>query len=268
MLTVPMILFILPTLFIVLLGPAGISIVDTFSKKNPNAPSTTSAGQVRAAGSHRARCADPRRTLATARPRLARIPRSGQRARDRAALRMAGPICLRPERLDRPMPRLRRQLAQAFVIGEIALHRCRVEIEPRHLLGRPAGRLAARRSAPASAAPAATRSAPSRSGAGSPIASGVISGQRQRQRQIERQRRVSGRQLEAAPVARLRLFVPADEIIGDADQLQQLGIVRGVLIGDRRAAGRQARACRSSGRRGRDRATRRGSRASRASAAL
>jgi tight adherence protein C len=38
MLTVPMILFILPTLFIVLLGPAGMTIADTFSKKNPNAP--------------------------------------------------------------------------------------------------------------------------------------------------------------------------------------------------------------------------------------
>jgi tight adherence protein C len=32
MLTVPMILFILPTLFIVLLGPAGINIMDTFNK--------------------------------------------------------------------------------------------------------------------------------------------------------------------------------------------------------------------------------------------
>ena len=32
MLTVPMILFILPTLFIVLLGPAAINIMDTFSK--------------------------------------------------------------------------------------------------------------------------------------------------------------------------------------------------------------------------------------------
>jgi len=41
MLTVPMILFILPTLFIVLLGPAGMSIADTFSKKNPNAPQVT-----------------------------------------------------------------------------------------------------------------------------------------------------------------------------------------------------------------------------------
>ena len=41
MLTVPMILFILPTLFIVLLGPAGMTIADTFSKKNPNAPVTT-----------------------------------------------------------------------------------------------------------------------------------------------------------------------------------------------------------------------------------
>jgi tight adherence protein C len=41
MLTVPMILFILPTLFIVLLGPAGMSIADTFSKKNPNAPVTS-----------------------------------------------------------------------------------------------------------------------------------------------------------------------------------------------------------------------------------
>ncbi len=43
MLTVPMILFILPTLFIVLLGPAGMSIADTFSKKNPNAPATASS---------------------------------------------------------------------------------------------------------------------------------------------------------------------------------------------------------------------------------
>jgi tight adherence protein C len=41
MLTVPMILFILPTLFIVLLGPAGMSISDTFSNKNPNAPVTS-----------------------------------------------------------------------------------------------------------------------------------------------------------------------------------------------------------------------------------
>jgi tight adherence protein C len=41
MLTVPMILFILPTLFIVLLGPAGMTIADTFNKKNPNAPVTT-----------------------------------------------------------------------------------------------------------------------------------------------------------------------------------------------------------------------------------
>jgi tight adherence protein C len=41
MLTVPMILFILPTLFIVLLGPAGMTIADTFSKKNPSAPVTS-----------------------------------------------------------------------------------------------------------------------------------------------------------------------------------------------------------------------------------
>jgi tight adherence protein C len=41
MLTVPMILFILPTLFIVLLGPAGMTIADTFNKKNPNAPVTS-----------------------------------------------------------------------------------------------------------------------------------------------------------------------------------------------------------------------------------
>jgi hypothetical protein len=33
MLTVPMILFILPTLFIMLLGPAVLSIIDTFSGK-------------------------------------------------------------------------------------------------------------------------------------------------------------------------------------------------------------------------------------------
>lgn len=40
MLTVPMILFILPTLFIVLLGPAVLSIIDTFSGKN-QAPAST-----------------------------------------------------------------------------------------------------------------------------------------------------------------------------------------------------------------------------------
>jgi tight adherence protein C len=40
MLTVPMILFILPTLFIVLLGPAILSIIDTFSNKN-QAPAST-----------------------------------------------------------------------------------------------------------------------------------------------------------------------------------------------------------------------------------
>src|SRR5215204_1027448 len=38
MLTVPMILFILPTLFIVLLGPAVLSIIDTFSNKNQAPP--------------------------------------------------------------------------------------------------------------------------------------------------------------------------------------------------------------------------------------
>ncbi len=42
MLTVPMILFILPTLFIVLLGPAALSIIDTFSKGR--ATSTSTAG--------------------------------------------------------------------------------------------------------------------------------------------------------------------------------------------------------------------------------
>ncbi len=42
MLTVPMILFILPTLFIVLLGPAVLSIADTFSKKNTAPASTVS----------------------------------------------------------------------------------------------------------------------------------------------------------------------------------------------------------------------------------
>jgi tight adherence protein C len=35
LLTIPMILFILPTLFIVLLGPAGIQVVDTFSGRPP-----------------------------------------------------------------------------------------------------------------------------------------------------------------------------------------------------------------------------------------
>jgi len=40
MLTVPMILFILPTLFIMVLGPAILSVVDTFSKKGPASTST------------------------------------------------------------------------------------------------------------------------------------------------------------------------------------------------------------------------------------
>ena len=42
LLTVPMILFILPTLFIVLLGPAGIQLVDTFNGRAANAPTATS----------------------------------------------------------------------------------------------------------------------------------------------------------------------------------------------------------------------------------
>src|SRR5436305_9934990 len=42
MLTVPMILFILPTLFIVLLGPAGLSIIDTFSGKKQQQITTVS----------------------------------------------------------------------------------------------------------------------------------------------------------------------------------------------------------------------------------
>jgi tight adherence protein C len=41
MLTVPMILFILPTLFIVLLGPAALNIIDTFSGKKAQQPTTT-----------------------------------------------------------------------------------------------------------------------------------------------------------------------------------------------------------------------------------
>jgi tight adherence protein C len=41
MLTVPMILFILPTLFIVLLGPAALSIIDTFSGKKQQQTQTT-----------------------------------------------------------------------------------------------------------------------------------------------------------------------------------------------------------------------------------
>jgi tight adherence protein C len=32
LMTVPMIIFILPTLFIVLLGPAGLSVLDTFAR--------------------------------------------------------------------------------------------------------------------------------------------------------------------------------------------------------------------------------------------
>ncbi len=47
MLTVPMILFILPTLFIVLLGPAVIGIIDTFSHRNVvpgGSPAVTSTG--------------------------------------------------------------------------------------------------------------------------------------------------------------------------------------------------------------------------------
>jgi tight adherence protein C len=41
MLTVPMILFILPTLFIVLLGPATLNIIDTFSGKKAQQSTTT-----------------------------------------------------------------------------------------------------------------------------------------------------------------------------------------------------------------------------------
>ncbi|TMJ62179.1 MAG: type II secretion system F family protein [Alphaproteobacteria bacterium] len=41
MLTVPMILFILPTLFIVLLGPAALNIIDTFSGKKQGQMQTT-----------------------------------------------------------------------------------------------------------------------------------------------------------------------------------------------------------------------------------
>jgi hypothetical protein len=36
-----MILFILPTLFIVLLGPAALNIIDTFSGKKAQQPTTT-----------------------------------------------------------------------------------------------------------------------------------------------------------------------------------------------------------------------------------
>jgi tight adherence protein C len=43
MLTVPMILFILPTLFIMVLGPAILSIMDTFSRKGPVPAPTTRA---------------------------------------------------------------------------------------------------------------------------------------------------------------------------------------------------------------------------------
>lgn len=41
MLTVPMILFILPTLFIMVLGPAILSVIDTFSRKGPAPTPTT-----------------------------------------------------------------------------------------------------------------------------------------------------------------------------------------------------------------------------------
>ena len=43
MLTVPMILFILPTLFIILLGPAGLSVADTFSGKTASRASPTAS---------------------------------------------------------------------------------------------------------------------------------------------------------------------------------------------------------------------------------
>jgi len=46
MLTVPMILFILPTLFIVLLGPAILSIIDTFSNKNQAPPTASTSTRV------------------------------------------------------------------------------------------------------------------------------------------------------------------------------------------------------------------------------
>lgn len=50
MLTVPMILFILPTLFIVLLGPAIISVLDTFSGKQQAPASTTTSTAPRTTG--------------------------------------------------------------------------------------------------------------------------------------------------------------------------------------------------------------------------
>jgi hypothetical protein len=43
MLTVPMILFILPTLFIVLLGPAALSVIDTFSGRKAASTSATAS---------------------------------------------------------------------------------------------------------------------------------------------------------------------------------------------------------------------------------
>jgi len=50
MLTVPMILFILPTLFIVLLGPAAISVMDTFSGKNAARASASSSVRTSSGG--------------------------------------------------------------------------------------------------------------------------------------------------------------------------------------------------------------------------
>ena len=78
MLTVPMILFILPTLFIVLLGPAGMTIADTFSHKNPNAPNTTGAGQINGARPARhAAAAAPRRIRAGPSSHSATSPSGG-----------------------------------------------------------------------------------------------------------------------------------------------------------------------------------------------
>jgi hypothetical protein len=51
MLTVPMILFILPTLFIVLLGPAALNIVDTFSGKKQSQSTTVKSNGAGAASS-------------------------------------------------------------------------------------------------------------------------------------------------------------------------------------------------------------------------
>ena len=72
LLTVPMILFILPTLFIVILGPAVLSILDTFSGRASDKPTRGHAN--RAAGPYAGVADAPRSSSTTPRASRSRPP--------------------------------------------------------------------------------------------------------------------------------------------------------------------------------------------------